>query len=452
MTNTDESHDLSGNRLDLRSDKRQTNTAIAFFWIALGLLAVFTTEFTHRSRVDEIYWKAAARWRQRLPMYEEAIHTAHGFLYLPHSAISFIPATLLPESLGLAIWRLASMGLIGLGVWRVTKVAYSDSSRAQCTAAIVAGALAYSTIRNGQATAAMEGAILLSAAALANRQYRAMAVWGVIGVAIKPLAIIWLLLAGVLHPRCWRPLALVVLIAWILPFLTAPPSYVWSEYVAFGRMLFKAEAVGPSRYWTQVFVASSFWGWDTSRQTQTVVRVVTALLVLTAGGWLRAGASPNRYATGLYTLAMFWLTLFNPRSESTSYCVIGPTLGWLIAAFSASTPNPSMRSGANTLERQVTLSVSFASALGVMFGTDIAKFLRPDYSAGWMAPTVVVLASAYLILLYLLHGRSLLSYENTAAKESSPNVQVAQDSKEQSDSRLRSFAKKTQHNRVPSAA
>src|SRR5262249_39996121 len=96
--------------------------------------------------------------------------------------------------------------------------------------------------RNGQPNLQIAALLLHAALDLAARRHGRSAVILVVAQAMKPVALVPVLLVGALYPPMrWR-LAAGIAIAAVIPFLTQDPSYVVEQYVgAFAKMLRSAQ-------------------------------------------------------------------------------------------------------------------------------------------------------------------------------------------------------------------
>jgi hypothetical protein len=167
--------------------------------------------------------------------------------------------------------------------------------------------------------------------AIARGRWSAGALSLLLAVAIKPLGMVWLLLAGGMWPRQlgWR-LGVGLLVLFAVPFLFGPPDYVWRQYADFGRTM--ALETDPARSFSDIrgFLAYGF-GIHLSNATLLAMRIGAGLGTLLLARtlchrWSRAGA-----ALALYVLAAIYLVLFNPKTEAPTYTLLGPAIGVLFA-------------------------------------------------------------------------------------------------------------------------
>jgi hypothetical protein len=120
-------------------------------------------------------------------------------------------------------------------------------------------------------------------------------------------------------------------------------------------------------------------------QTETLLRLAAALVVL--GLCFVAHRSSSRRRAALYLVAFtsVYLMLFNPRTENNTYCVLGPAL----AAFLIDEASLGRR------YRTALLAIFVA---GCTAGYEIGKYFTPVGARPmWMAPLCCTLFAVYLI-------------------------------------------------------
>jgi hypothetical protein len=117
----------------------------------------------------ETYRQTADRWVARESLYELEHNDLHGFLYLPHAAVVYVPFAQFPLDLAETLSRLACLSLFLLGLSRILKVAGGLwSIELFPIVTLLAVPMALSALRNGQMTLPMAGLMMLAAADLAG--------------------------------------------------------------------------------------------------------------------------------------------------------------------------------------------------------------------------------------------------------------------------------------------
>ena len=77
-------------------------------WIGILIYALIATLHTGRT-VTGNYYDAALHWLQGIPLYSGS---GGGFIYLPQSAIAYIPFAVMPFPVSEIVWRLLNWTLI----------------------------------------------------------------------------------------------------------------------------------------------------------------------------------------------------------------------------------------------------------------------------------------------------------------------------------------------------
>jgi alpha-1,2-mannosyltransferase len=277
--------------------------------------------------VTHHYRNAAQHWFLGEPLYE---NTGHGFLYFPQAAILFAPFACLPPEAGEIVWRAVILAAFAAGVCRLSRLA-GRTARLDFfpLTTMFCLPLAFASERNGQATLLMAGLMMLAAVDLVDQRWWRAALYLSLGLAIKPLCLVMVLLAALLYPATsWRLMISVSMMV-LMPFLTAEPSYVVSQYVDCGHMLGHAVDRGREANWAQLFGMLQVAGIQVPAAWQSVTRLIAAGATF-ALLWTAQRRLPSEWAgTYCYVLAVCFLMLFNPRTENNSYSALAPAIGIL---------------------------------------------------------------------------------------------------------------------------
>ncbi|HUJ17471.1 MAG TPA: glycosyltransferase family 87 protein, partial [Nitrospirota bacterium] len=177
-----------------------------------------------------IYQYAALAWFKGQQIYE--MSGIGGFTYFPQAAILFSPFAILPRAAGEMAWRLVSIGAIALSLRSFgSLVAERSGKNLFPLMTLVAIPIVWDCARNGQATLLMTAVMLMAVVDVSRSRWWQATLWLALAVAIKPLAIVLvLLIAAIDRPMTWRALLGMVLLA-LFPFLTQRPGYVVEQYV-----------------------------------------------------------------------------------------------------------------------------------------------------------------------------------------------------------------------------
>jgi alpha-1,2-mannosyltransferase len=164
------------------------------------------------------------------------------------------------------------------------------------------------------------------AADAASRRWWRGAALLCLGFALKPLALVLILLYGALYRPLRIPLAVGVLIVLAVPFLHSDPGYVLAQDRAMFETLLTAAQPGVTRFNDVAMMLHRF-GADLPAAAMLTIRIAAAALTL----WLALVAARTMpHAEGAITvlaLAVTYLVLFNPRTELGSYMNLAALIG-----------------------------------------------------------------------------------------------------------------------------
>jgi hypothetical protein len=336
--------------------------------------------------VNEVYSRGAMRWLSAEALYEGGT----GFIYLPQSALLYIPFQLLPSAVEHVLWRIATIGLFAVGVFRLCRVAEGNS---QFTFFPLVSLLVlpktWTLALSGQATPAMAGLMMAAVAALhAKKWWRATGLL-LAALAFKPLAFVFLLLVAGVYPAVRGRLAAGLALFSLIPYLFESSGYVTEQYMASVTMFEAAMKLGYTPEWSQIFALGSLLGIDVSIPWQTGIRIACAVLTLALarrvdGRTSSAGRGRNELpvsgdpcgSVSVYALATVYLLLSNPRTENNSYVLLSPVLSVSCAR-------------AIFVERRGIKAFLLASAAVLLVaGHEICQRLTPAAGFVWIGPAV----------------------------------------------------------------
>jgi len=334
-----------------------------------------------------IYQYASLAWFKGQRIYE--LSGIGGFTYFPQAAILFSPFAILPRAAGEMAWRLVSIGAIALALRSFgSLVAERSGKNLFPLMTLVAIPIVWDCARNGQATLLMTAVMLMAVVDVARLHWWRATLWLALAVAIKPLAIVLvLLIAAINRPMTSRALFGMVLLA-LFPFLTQRPGYVIEQYVTCLQNMAISAHVGVAAHgWTSPFTAlRAVTGIDVPEKLQTLMRLAGALgtLVLCYVSRRRHDAATS--AIFLFSLAALYVMLFSPRTENNTYAMLGPAL----ALFLARAVKIEGRSG-----EAILLGVM---ALALVASRPIERLLAPHAEQIWLSPLVAACLAVYVIV------------------------------------------------------
>jgi hypothetical protein len=298
-------------------------------WACFALLVVASRldSVSSVENVFAIYRDAGLRWLHGQDLYPAVFR----FNYFPPSAVVFAAWSWLPFQLGGALWRIADLAVFAFGLWTVSHRAdVPPSSRRFLIATVITVVLSASAARYGQMTLAMAGLMMLAVTHAEAGALRRASVCAALAVALKPLAVVLVLLLVVIYPRLlWRMLVALA-VFFLLPFLFQHWDYVWRQYAAVPAML--ATRAHPNYDWQQnIFGLLDKMSWTATDTAQAVVSAVGAVIVLFLCWRARRRAPAIGVALSIYGLASCYILLFGSGTERNTYAMLAPVIG-LIAA------------------------------------------------------------------------------------------------------------------------
>jgi hypothetical protein len=353
------------------------------FWLIAFLAVSAIILAGNRRTVTPSYRIAALRWLEGEPLYGQS---GRGFVYLPQAAILYVPFAVLPETAGEILWRLVTIGGYAWALSRLCNLVGRETGRDYfLLATLVTLPLAWSSSRNGQSTLPMTSLMIVAAVEAADSRWWHSTLCLCLAVAIKPLAVVMLLLMAAIHPQLRTRLAVGVATTLAAPFLLQSPLYAWQQYAGCWQMFRIASVVGLRPEWAQLFSSLEVWGLTTPPAVQTVLRLLAAagtlgLAIYANRTWPRSWA-----ATHTFTLAAAYLMLFNPRTENNTYSCLAPAMG---LAFAVAWVTPGRRWTSLLLVLSATMTVG---------GYTLGRLIAPAVPPVWMAPWASTIFLCYAV-------------------------------------------------------
>jgi hypothetical protein len=357
-----------------------------WLWLALFLFIGMGICLGDVRSVATHYSQAARDWGDGQPLYNG---WGVGFIYFPQAAILHLPFGQLPRVPDEILWRALTIGVYALGLRRLCALSEQDHHvRLFPLATCVSIPLAFAAARNGQATLLMAGLLMLAEDDLVNRRWSRSAALLSLAIAIKPLALPLVLVLAALHrPLVWR-VALGLLTAAVVPYLTQDWRYVTDQYVECAAAMRIAASVGITTPWAHLFGLLEIAGLAIPVAVQTPLRAAAGAAVLALTWRAQRRLPDHRSAIFLYSVTTTYLLLFNPRSENNTYAFLAPAIG--IYCGEAFLVRRNWRRG--------TLYLLIAS--GVLGSYELGKLIAPQAPPVWPAPLMAVGFSALIFAEY----------------------------------------------------
>jgi alpha-1,2-mannosyltransferase len=153
-------------------------------------------------------------------------------------------------------------------------------------------------------------------------------------LALKPLALVPMLLFGALYWRLIPRLVVGIAIVIALPFLHWNPAFVAHEYVRCVQTLVWASK-GDEPKFSELAAMISQVGIYPPEWLKTLARIVFALIYFSLGATAVRRLSHSEAAWVIGAFSADYLMLFNPRTETCSYVVLGPFVASLALFYGA---------------------------------------------------------------------------------------------------------------------
>lgn len=356
-------------------------------WIALAIgICILSVATGFTRSVTGAYAAGAERWLASADLYRDGIH---GFLYLPQAALIYLPFAELPEAVGGVLWRLGSIGLFAWGLFRISQRAGRAAGVELFPLMTLLSILpSLAAMRNGQMTVPMTGCMLLATVAIADRRWWWTVFWLCLAVALKPLAIVLLLLAFALNPPLWWRLPVGIVVLLLSPYAFQSQGFVTGTYRLFIDKMAEAGNPGFDTAYSDFFGMIRVFGVDAPEGVKTAMRLLAAIGTLGCSWYAmrRFGKTSGALAMGL--LALLYILLFNPRTENNTYVSIAPVVATLAAGFFLA--RRSLVAGWIMVVMMVLIAANF----------ELTKHITPGRET-WLCPLLGTVLGAWFVALLL---------------------------------------------------
>jgi glycosyl transferase family 87 len=339
-----------------------------FVGVALTLSSAVRRLAVQREFAIYEYLEFIATFWAKSPLYVP--ESLHGFHYLPMMLIIGTPLSWVNIQLAGAIFGLLSVVFFSFGVVRIAQqIAPTRSAAAAGCILAISLMAAWIALRLLQMQMPMTAAMLCATAAGMRGHWRAFVSWLLVAVALKPLAIVMVLLAVVTIPKTRVPFIIGIAVLLLFPFAVQDWGYLASEYVNYVRQLLTITNADPAIWGNQAEFSTLLktLGLELGSGTRLAIRLAAALATL----WLawRIALERNARATSfaLLLLSTCYIGLFNPRQEGMSYLVVVPGLAALSLYLL----------GRNLGDWRGWLWMALAVMMGIRWGANQARWILP---------------------------------------------------------------------------
>jgi hypothetical protein len=313
---------------------RETSRRRWAFVIWAVILVVIGARLLHSPRANGVYpifSNAGRQWAAGQSVYGQSGVVVDVFRYSPPAAAFFAPWALLPDQWGGLIWRglSAAVFLGGLAAW----CRWQQPARSFATVSLLVLPLAVGGLNNGQCNALIIGSLLLAQVAFAREFWTAAAMLVIIPALFKGYPLSFGMLLCLIGPRRFAPrLAVCLLVMAAVPYLFQRADYVTAQYGDFWWQLGVDDRtdMGAHGYRDLQMLAIRAgvpMSLATYRLTEAALGLACAAAVL-AGR--RRGWDKDTTLSASLSLALCWMTLAGPATESTTYVLISPLLAMAV--------------------------------------------------------------------------------------------------------------------------
>lgn len=307
-------------------------------WIGWGIFVVTALARTHPRRFGSTF-SAYLDAAQRLWTGGEAYDptTLGDFLYFPLTLLIYVPFTLLDRVTAAALALTIDVVFF---TWACTAlmVALTSPERRPIDAIALTGVpllinipAAWFNFKGVQAQVPMTAAMMAASAAMIGSRWLAASLWLFVAIAMKPLAIVMVLLCGALVREMRLLLVAAVAAVVLIPFAILDWSYLAGQYEAMGLKLWHIATAPPAQWVYQADFSTMVraLGVELPAGAALAIRIAAALGTLALAWRVRRHGGSRSFAFAVLILSGCYLTLFGARNEFLSFIVLTPSLAVL---------------------------------------------------------------------------------------------------------------------------
>jgi hypothetical protein len=354
-------------------------------WIGWGIFVAVALARIHPRRFASTfaaYLDAAQRLWAGQQIYDPT--TLGDFLYFPLTLLVYVPFTLLDRVTAAALALVIGATFF---TWACTRLIVALVDRRTIDAIALAGVpllinipAAWFNFKGIQAQVPMTAAMIAACAAMIGSRWRAAAFWLFVAIAMKPLALVMVLLCGALVREMRVMLAVAVAAVILIPFACLDWSYLVDQYRDMGLKLWHV-ATAPSPEWPYRADFSTMlreFGVQLPAGLAVGIRLAAALGTLALAWRVKQLGCARSFAFAVLVLSGCYITLFGPRNEFLSFIVLTPSLAVLAGLML-------MR---NDTDYRGWLLIAAVLVLGLAWGLETDSVLKPAIVMAiyvWMA-------------------------------------------------------------------
>ena len=309
-------------RLDAKGLVLGTSIWLVAYITVIGLVLVGSIqEVPYR-----VYEGAGLRWVANQQLYDT--RNIDGFQYFPSSAWIFSAFARLGRPGGGCTWRALSLALYVWGLWRSSKRISSVHPGACFVIATCASVAVVSRgLGNGQANLLLAALSLHVATDLSRQSWWRVCASLALGLAVKPLFVVLVLSVWAVYGQLWWRLPLVLGGVFGAPWCWRDPAWLARQFRDSWTKII--ECSKPDRLFEDVRGLFATFGPTIPHDTYLWIRMIAAFGVL-AVAWETRSRIREPFASFMVaSVAMSYLMIFNPRTQSNSYVMTAPFVSLL---------------------------------------------------------------------------------------------------------------------------
>jgi hypothetical protein len=347
-------------------------------WLWVAILVGISVRVLVAPKAHSVYAimsDAGRMWLAGECVYDSPPDRDHDeYRYSPAVAAAFAGFTHIPDRYGGVVWRWVNVAAFfaALAAW----VRWRGRGEQLATALLLVLPLSVGGLNNGQCNALVAGLTMAATVAFARGRWAVAAAAVTAATLFKGYPVSLGLLFCLVEPRRFAPrLAAALLIGLALPYLVQRPDYVTAQYAKFLKVLRDDDRTAFPVYhgYRDLHMLARLAGWQMSQPTYRGLEAAlgTACAAVIVAG-RRRGWDAGTATAACYSLAMCWMTLCGPTTESCTYVLIAPVLALAV-----------IRVGERPWPQRILVGASYvlftASAMTAWFPHGIS---RPVQSSG----------------------------------------------------------------------
>jgi hypothetical protein len=259
------------------------------------------------------------------------------FVYLPLTLLLYVPFTWISRVPAAAIAMILGAALFSYACVRLTRALLAPGTRNGDAAALAGLVLlinipaVWFNLKAVQAQVPMTAAMMAACAAMVHARWRAASLWLLVAVAMKPLALVMLLLCAALVREMRWLLVAALAVLLLAPFAFLEWDYLAAQHQALALKLWHI-ATAPLEEWPYQADLSTLLralGIKLPPPIALGLRLAVALGTLAVAWRVRQDGSIRGFAFAALLLSGCYITLLGPRNEFLSFVVLTPALTFL---------------------------------------------------------------------------------------------------------------------------